>query len=172
MEIRPIGQDRLEEVFAILRSCKEAMDAEGIYQWVDSYPNREAIAQDMDMGCIYGLMDGDACAGVVSINAVQDEKYKTIAWQYNDGIALVIHRLAVHPLQQGNGYARRLMDFAEALAIESGAASIRLDAYSGNKRALKFYEQRGYIKRGEVYFPLRDLPFFCYEKAIITPSHF
>lgn len=64
------------------------------------------------------------------------------------------------------GLARKLMDFAENIAIECGYASIRLDAYSGNERVLRFYENRGYQKRGEVNFSGRALPFFCYEKEI------
>lgn len=142
------------------------MDANGIYQWVDHYPNREAIAHDMVMGCIYGLIDKDACHGVVTISNVQDEKYNTIPWLYNEGLILVIHRLAVEPKVQGKGYARLLMDFAENIAVEKNAASIRLDAYSDNKRALRFYEQRGYVKRGEIFFPLRNAPFYCYEKQL------
>ena len=59
------------------------------------------------------------------------------------------------------------MDFALNKAGDEGYSSIRLDAYSQNDRTLRFYENRGYEKRGEIYFPYRDEPFYCYEKAIV-----
>ena len=58
------------------------------------------------------------------------------------------------------------MDFAERFAIENEYATIRLDAYSGNQRAIKFYEQQSYKKTGQVFFPKRTLPFYCYEKVL------
>jgi hypothetical protein len=58
------------------------------------------------------------------------------------------------------------MDFAEQRAAQGNYSSIRFDAYSGNKRVLEFYKQRGYQIRGEVNFPGRDLPFICFEKIM------
>jgi len=89
-----------------------------------------------------------------------------VHWKNNEGKVLVIHRLAVHPPFQKQGFAKKLMDFAEDHAIKNGCAAVRLDAYSGNERVLRFYENRGYQKRGEVNFSGRVLPFFCYEKEI------
>jgi len=56
--------------------------------------------------------------------------------------------------------------FAEKRAADNGYSSIRLDAYSGNAIALQLYERNGYRKRGEVFFPRRELPFICYEKLL------
>jgi ribosomal protein S18 acetylase RimI-like enzyme len=83
--------------------------------------------------------------------------------------ALVVHRLCVDPAYQGNGLGSQLMDFAEAHAKQNTYVSIRLDAYAGNPRAVWLYERRGYRKAGQVYFPRRTLPFFCFEK-ILRPS--
>jgi ribosomal protein S18 acetylase RimI-like enzyme len=58
------------------------------------------------------------------------------------------------------------MDFAENYAIENNYTSIRLDAFSNNPRALRFYENRDYQRRGEVFFPGRELPFYCFEKIL------
>lgn len=58
------------------------------------------------------------------------------------------------------------MTFAEDFALINNFTSIRLDAFSGNKKALKLYEDRCYLKRGEIYFPRRNLPFFCYERMV------
>jgi ribosomal protein S18 acetylase RimI-like enzyme len=59
------------------------------------------------------------------------------------------------------------MDFAENYAAEKGFSSIRLDAYSGNSRALNLYERRGFRRVGQFFSPRRELPFYCYEKVLI-----
>jgi len=41
--------------------------------------------------------------------------------------------------EQGNGFARKLMDFAEDYAEKKGYTSIRLDAFSQNERVIKFF---------------------------------
>jgi ribosomal protein S18 acetylase RimI-like enzyme len=79
---------------------------------------------------------------------------------------LIIHRLSVHPEFQGKGVAKEILKFIEACAFENNYSSIRLDAYSGNERALKLYENFGYKKAGQFMYPKRDLPFYCYEKNI------
>jgi hypothetical protein len=64
------------------------------------------------------------------------------------------------------GIAGLLMDFAERLALTNKYGSIRLDAYTGNPQAIRLYDGRGYVRTGQVFFPRRTLPFFCYEKVI------
>lgn len=93
-------------------------------------------------------------------------EYQELIWSDEGGEVLVIHRLAVNPEWQKQGIGRQLMDFTENYAAEKGYTSIRLDAYSGNPRALNLYERRGYRKVGQVFFPERELPFYCYEKVI------
>jgi len=56
------------------------------------------------------------------------------------------------------------MNFAEEYAIENNYKSIRLDAYSANVAAVRLYEKRGYNKIGQVFFPHRKYPFYCFEK--------
>jgi len=73
----------------------------------------------------------------------------------------------VGPEYQGKGYARMLMNFAENYARDNRYISIRLDTFSQNKKNQKFYEQRGYQKLGNVYFPKQsNYPFYCYERVL------
>jgi ribosomal protein S18 acetylase RimI-like enzyme len=41
-----------------------------------------------------------------------------------------------------------------------------LDVYTGNERAVRLYERRGYTVAGQVFFPRRELPFYCMEKTV------
>jgi [ribosomal protein S18]-alanine N-acetyltransferase len=58
-------------------------------------------------------------------------------------------------LDVGEGWRRRglastLMEAAEGLAREAGAAVMRLHAFTGNEGAVRFYEGRGYKRVGVV----------------------
>jgi len=97
---------------------------------------------------------------------VQPEEYRPLRWRWTGGRVLVIHRLCVHPEWQRQGIARHLMDFAENYASDHGFACIRLDAYTGNPRALALYERRGYERAGQTFFPRRRLPFDCFERIV------
>ena len=61
------------------------------------------------------------------------------------------------------------MNFAETYAKENNYNSVRLDTFSQNKRNQKFYEQRGYKRLGDIYFPKQsEHPFYCYELYLNT----
>jgi len=73
----------------------------------------------------------------------------------------------VHPKFQGEGYAQKLMAFAENYAKKYNYNSIRLDTFSENIRNQNFYEQRNYTKLEAIYFPNQsEYPFYCYEKVL------
>jgi ribosomal protein S18 acetylase RimI-like enzyme len=155
-----------ETIYEIVKNCKTALQSDGIFQWTEHYPTLSIIQNDIELGHLYQIQSDKDILGIINISTIQEEEYKTINWLYPDETCLVIHRLAIDPKHQRQGFAQKLMTFAENYGIENGFHSIRLDAYSQNTRVLKFYETRGYTKKGEVYFPKRDLPFYCYEKQI------
>ena len=93
-----------------------------------------------------------------------DTEYIPINWLTVNDNNLYIHRLAIHPNNQGMGFAQILMDFAEQFAIDNKYISIRLDTFSKNVRNQKFYEIRGFKRLGEIHFPKQsEFPFYCYE---------
>jgi ribosomal protein S18 acetylase RimI-like enzyme len=141
------------------------MEAQGIYQWNKAYPNLELINNDIKTGTGYVIREKNDCIAYVAINEEQSAEYSQIDWSIDASKVLVIHRLSVHPNSQGKGIARRLMDFIEDFAKRNQYSCIRLDAYSGNITALRLYDRMGYQRLGQVFFPFRDLPFYCYEKV-------
>lgn len=142
------------------------MDRSGIHQWGDFYPTIDVITEDVHSRSMYVAKDKSPCIGIVTLSERQYAQYKQVKWLTNPGRVLVIYRLAVRPKWQHQGIARKLMDFAEQFAVENNYSSIRLDAYSGNARAVRFYERRGYQKVGQIYFPKRNIPFYCFEKLL------
>jgi ribosomal protein S18 acetylase RimI-like enzyme len=166
MQIRLASLKDIENVMELIKNCIKDMESRGIYQWNEYYPTSEIFHEDIKISSLYILEDKNTCLGIISINDDQSPEYKELVWTNEDGKILVIHRLAVNPEYQKQGIGRQLMDFAENYASERGYTSIRLDAYSGNPRALNLYEYRGFKKVGQIFFPRRKLPFYCYEKLI------
>lgn len=154
------------DIMELIKSCILDMESLGIYQWNEYYPTHDIIIGDIESGNMYVLKEGNSIWGIIVINEDQSPEYNNLRWVCNEGKALVVHRLAVLPKKQRTGIAQELMDFAENYARKKEYTSIRLDTYCGNPRALGLYEQRGYIRVGQVHFPMRDLPFNCYEKVL------
>jgi ribosomal protein S18 acetylase RimI-like enzyme len=165
MRIVQAHQGYIPGVVRLISATTQTMREHGIYQWDDIYPNEEIITKDVNSRSLYVLEQDDLCLAAMSLNQEQDEAYQKVPWFGGEPV-LVVHRLCVDPAYQGHGMGNRLMDFAEEHAKQHAYVSIRLDAYTGNSRAVRLYERRGYRKAGQVYFPRRTLPFFCFEKVL------
>lgn len=162
--IKKATKNDVNAIMAIIRACAKAMVAKGIYQWNKHYPNAKAFEVDIDRNELYVLLINQEIIGCITISTVKDEEYLPIKWLTKTENNIYIHRLSIHPKHQGKGYAQQLMDFAEDYAVKNNYASVRLDTFSQNKRNQKFYEQRGYKRLGNIYFPKQsNYPFYCYE---------
>jgi ribosomal protein S18 acetylase RimI-like enzyme len=73
--------------------------------------------------------------------------------------------LVVHPDHRHHGYARKLMDHAEALARESGAAKIWFDTAPGLKAARQLYDSLGYTECGYLRKHYWGMDVVLYEKV-------
>ena len=160
----------LIDISNLIECCRKHMESQGIYQWDELYPSLDIIKNDIVSQNSYIVKNGEKSIAYVSIQNDEPEEYNKIQWQYNTKNVLTIHRLCVEPEFQGEGIAKCILKFIEDYAFENYYDCIRLDAYSGNKRALKLYENFGYKHRGQVIFPRRKYPFNCYEKQIINIS--
>ncbi|NBG67063.1 GNAT family N-acetyltransferase [Acidiluteibacter ferrifornacis] len=155
-----------DKLFQIYLAAKAELERNSIFQWTDNYPTQSIIEDDLRKGYLFVLSHGNEIIGAINISEIQEAVYSTVNWQFDDSKILVIHRLVVNPIHQRNGYATKMMDFAELYAIDNGYTSIRLDAYSQNKKVIEFYKKRAYYIRGEVHFPEREFEFYCLEKSI------
>lgn len=168
---RGTGTD-LDEVFQMYLDAKHELDKNGIHQWTDKYPRKSIIESDLNKGVLYILKKQNEIVGAINISEEQEAEYLAVNWKTNDLKPLVIHRLVVQPNHQKKGYAQFMMNFAEEFARENHYKSIRLDAYSQNKKVIEFYKNRNYFVRGEINFPGREYHFFCFEKEIIKPLNY
>lgn len=154
----------IPEILSVSRACAMHMIQNGIYQWNDTYPSKEAFEKDVARKELYVLVDNNKILGCISISTFMDHEYESVNWLTPNQNNVYIHRLAVHPNHQRKGYARQLMDFAEAHARRHHFVSIRLDTFSKNERNQRFYTNRGYHKLEVIFFPKQsEHPFYCYE---------
>jgi ribosomal protein S18 acetylase RimI-like enzyme len=153
-------------VMQIITLCVVHLRAQGIYQWDEIYPNLQVVEEGARSESLFVIRHEGTCVASVCLNDVQPEQYRAMHWRCPKGRALVIHRLCVHPEWQRRGTGRHLMDCTENFAREHSFSCLRLDCYTGNPRALALYEQRGYQRIGQAFFPRRELPFACFEKIM------
>ncbi len=156
----------IEKLIEVTKACAAHMIAQNIYQWNEHYPKITAFENDLTRGELYVLVDptSEIVIGCITISTLKDVEYNTIDWLTKNGLHYYIHRLAIHPDFQRQGNAKKLMDFAEDFVKQQKGISVRLDTFSLNTRNQKFYENRGYQKLGNIYFPKQsDAPFYCYE---------
>ncbi|WP_127140268.1 GNAT family N-acetyltransferase [Flagellimonas marinaquae] len=165
--IRRAKISEIPDILTITRACAQKMQENGIFQWNEHYPSKEAFLKDIDREELFVIEENNIVQGTIVISTLMDEEYEPIEWLTPNGNSTYIHRLSVHPDLQGKGLAQKMMDFAENHAREHGFVSIRLDTFSQNKRNQRFYEQRGYQKLGDIYFPKQsEHPFHCYELVL------
>ncbi len=167
MAVRIAEKADIKKILSITSACAKDMVSKGIFQWNDQYPNKEAFENDLKNNWLYVITNNQNTVGSISITPEMDEEYNSIKWLTSNNKNLYIHRLAVHPEMQRKGYAQKLMNFAEGYAKKNNYISIRLDTFSKNFRNQRFYEQRGYQRLENVYFPQQSQdPFYCYELII------
>jgi ribosomal protein S18 acetylase RimI-like enzyme len=157
----------LDSIDDLFEDCKKDLLNKEIFQWDDQYPNKEYLEWVVNEEEMYVLRVDGKVMGAMVINEWQLPEWQEVKWSEPGSKVLILHSFCVQPSAQGSGYGRRMLDFVENFAKEKGYGGIRLDAFSGNPGALKFYETRGYIKKGEIFIstkPLGHETYYCYEK--------
>ena len=167
MIIRKAEKQDLEDIMQVYKSCVDGMIAIGIDQWDETYPNRNIIKKDLEIGDYYvGLIDNEIVAGI-KIDSVQDPNYLSINWADKTNNFMVVHRLCSKTKVWNQGVGKKMMEFAERLAKKNNCFSIRLDTYINNPKAIAFYKRLGYNQLGNIKLkPEKDI-YYCFEKLLL-----
>lgn len=154
----------MPDVLACYRRAIDQMRAENIDQWDALYPSPEILKGDIASGAMYVLARGGGVIAACTVNGYQDAEYADGAWACRAPNIAVLHRLCIDPAYAHMGTGKHMLALCEGVAKKTCAA-IRLDAFSQNARALRFYERAGYVRRGETHF--RKGKFYLYEKTFV-----
>ena len=165
--IRKATLSDLPYILNIIKNCTNHMINNKIFQWNENYPSKEIFNTDIKNKNLYIIEHSKTIIGCVMKSMIQSEAYKNVNWKTENKKNLYVHRLAVDPKYQGKGFGIKLMNFVEENALKNNYLSIRLDTFSKNKRNVKFYKKRGYIKIEDIYFLNQSVyPFYCFEKIL------
>lgn len=166
MEIIQAPPSDLIEVMFLVRECVVKMNQEGMKQWNSAHPGPQMLKDEIENKHLFLAKELGIARGLISFTDKEPESYKEINWQKKEGKVLYIKLLAIHPLWQGKGITRKLLEFAESFAKKNKYAAIRTDFLSENPLIKKITENSKFSKTGEYYSEFQKLPYQCFEKII------
>lgn len=162
--IRPANSADAAMLRTLVSDCVTAMRAAGIEQWDEVYPNADTIHRDIEDCTLHVLGEGESIVACITIDQKLDLLWQNMDWSNSSEPAAAVHRLMVHPSQQGRGLAKVLMLHAESVACEFGCRSIRLDSFLQNPAAMALYPRLGYRRTGTAM--MRKGEFAGFEKIL------
>lgn len=151
-----------DAVCALYTEAVAALQAAGLDQWDDQYPDRAILTEDIGKRDMLLLRRDGRLEAAAVVSREQDELYADGNW--SDGDFAVLHRLCVKPSLQNRGVGRRVVQEIERMLAQRGVDYLRLDAFEQNPAALGLYERLGYKRVGSM--DARKGRFGLYEKRI------
>ena len=138
----------IDAIMSCYDIARQYMRASGNHsQWINGYPSREIVAQDIAKGVSYVGVNNDGDLAMVFAFIIGDDPtYSTIEcgqW-LNELPYGTIHRLASTGRQRG--MLRQCVDFCM-----SHIANIRLDTHADNATMLNAAERLGFTRCGTIY---------------------
>ncbi len=166
MQVEKAKASNILEITYLLQHCIEDFNKNSVYQWNTSYPDYFRLLREVEKETLYIIKNKGVCIGTITFDELQESAFDEIEWENKTDKFIVIHRIAVFPTWQKKGVGRKLIEFAEKNAKESGYKSIRLDVASSSEHLIKLYESIGYSYTGDILYPKQKEPFKCLEKVI------
>lgn len=167
MFIRPSKTTDVEPIMAIYERARAFMEASGNGgQWINGYPQRSLVQQDVEQGHSYVCCNEDDEVLAVFYFAIEAEpNYAKIyqgQWQ-NDDTYGVVHRIAVSGSQKG--VASVCLDWCF-----QQISNIRIDTHKDNLAMQKVLQKLGYAYCGIIH--LADgAERLAYQKHDATAPH-
>jgi ribosomal protein S18 acetylase RimI-like enzyme len=93
-----------------------------------------------------GQQAGSTIVGVAQLNLKTTESGLTTSQP------IELNRLYIDPNEQGSGLASTLLEYAEEQSRTRGYDGMWLGVWENNARAMRFYEKKGFERRGEHWF--------------------
>lgn len=147
MEDVPVIMRLIEEARGIMRSCGN------VNQWIDGYPSRETIVEDINNGLCYLCVEqgsGEVVASFAFIPGPEPTYAEIYEGQWlADNPYYVVHRLA--STAASHGVFNDVMDYCMAVA-----GSLRIDTHRDNVIMRHVIEKYGFIYCGIIYLQSGD----------------
>lgn len=154
MKFRKSEYEDIDNILEIIEEGKVSLKKAQVPQWIDGYPNRETIMEDIDKGYSYVLTNNDEIVGTAALIYGVEETYKEIfqgEWLSELEEYAILHRVAIKESEKGKSLAVRIMEFVQEDAKDKGMESIRIDTHRKNKSMKKMIEKSGFEYCGIIY---------------------
>lgn len=147
MHVRASEIKDLSRVMDLINQAKEYFKANDIDPWQKGYPDISTILDDIISGNSYVLSKHSYVYGTMHFLIGIDPSYIRIYnghWLTDTRQYGIIHRFAIDNNHKGNGYGKKLLDYAVNICKQSGTPSIRLDIERNNKPMKEFVLKNGF----------------------------
>lgn len=156
----------LPAMMAVISDAQRALQAQGVDQWQNGYPNEAALSGDIAAGGAYVLLRGNLLIATMALLPGPEPTYRVIDGSWlTEGPYCVIHRLAVHSHFKGAGAAARMLQEAEALCRLQRVPSLRVDTHHDNRPMRRFLEKNGFYACGGIRLD-DGAPRLAFEKVL------
>lgn len=127
-------------VAAILSAAAAKLMARGHALWSAAEVSEAAVAPHIRGGLYHLATAGDEAVGVFRLQEEDPAFWPEVP----AGTSLFLHKLAVIPQRQGQGFAHQLLAHAVRITRERGLRYLRLDCMAGRPRLRAVYEEFGF----------------------------
>jgi GNAT superfamily N-acetyltransferase len=165
MNLRLANISELDTIWGILQDAIAQRKRDGSEQWQHGYPNEQIIAEDIQNGHGFVLVDNGNVSAYAAIIFGIEPAYNDITGEWlSDGDYVVIHRVATSETYKGKGIATQLFQLIENISLQRGVFSIKVDTNFDNQPMLRILEKLNYTYCGEVMFG--GAPRMAFEKLL------
>ncbi len=173
MDIRKALESDIDSIETIYERVHDA-EEQGLSTvgWIRGvYPTRSTAEEALARGDLFVMVDDDKVVAVAVINQIQVPEYVDATWKHDatNEEVMVLHGLAVDPLEKGRGLGRAFVAFYEDYAKQHRCPALRMDTNVKNSRARKLYQSLGYEEVGVVscvFNGIPDVELVCLEKYL------
>ena len=162
--------DSIEEIYNRIHDGEEkGLTTIG---WIRNvYPIRKTAEDALGRGDLFVMEEENQIVASAVINQIQVDVYKNAYCKRDasESEVMVLHGLAVNPLENGKGYGRAFVAFYEDYARQHMCTELRIDTNQRNTRARKLYKSLGYEEIGivsGVFNGIPDVQLVCLEKDL------
>lgn len=136
MKIRNAELCDLPYLLEMLENAKASLRALGIDQWQNGYPNETTLREDIQNKiCRVVIDDENNILASAAVYVGDEPTYHEIyngAWQTENKIYGIVHRIMAANNAKKRGAASFLMTYCAKLSLEAGVTSMRCDTHPGN----------------------------------------
>ena len=170
MMIRRAAIQDLEQIMQIYARAVQYMHASGNpNQWVEGYPSRALIEEDIARGVSYVVDRDGVIEAVFSYIEGEDPTYRQIGqgmWRTNGSYGTV-HRLA--SAGRLRGVAGICFSWCAEQAKLHGCSSLRADTHQDNRIMQHLLQKNGFVYCGVIHLA-NGAPRLAFERAAVAPG--